>query len=72
MREAIRAHARAEGFDAVGFTCAVAPEGAGDGLKNYLARGHHGDMGWMEGTAKRRADPDKTVARKPRASSRLA
>ena len=57
MREAIRARARAEGFDAAGFACAVAPTGASEGLKTYLARGHHGDMGWMEGTAERRADP---------------
>jgi epoxyqueuosine reductase len=57
IREAIRARARAEGFDAAGFARAVAPEGAGDGLKNYLARGHHGDMGWMEATSQRRADP---------------
>ncbi len=59
MREAIRAKARGHGFASVGFARAAAPARAADGLKNYLARGHHGDMGWMETTATRRADPVK-------------
>jgi epoxyqueuosine reductase len=59
IREAIRAKARAEGFDAVGFARASAPPGAAEGLKNYLGRGYHGDMGWMETTSARRADPIK-------------
>ena len=57
MREAIRAAARDEGFDAVGFARAAAPAGAGEGLAAYLERGHHGDMAWMETTHERRADP---------------
>lgn len=61
-REAIRAQARAEGFDAVGFAPAVAPSGAHEGLKTYLERGHHGDMGWMETATERRADPAKLWA----------
>jgi epoxyqueuosine reductase len=56
-REAIRARALAEGFDAVGFARAEAPEGAGQALTRYLADGHHGDMNWMATTAERRADP---------------
>jgi epoxyqueuosine reductase len=59
IREAIRAQARTEGFDAVGFARATAPAGAADGLKNYLGRGHHGDMSWMETTSERRTDPSK-------------
>ncbi len=59
IREAIRAKARSDGFDAVGFARAAAPPGAAEGLKHYLTRGHHGDMGWMEGTRERRADPIK-------------
>jgi epoxyqueuosine reductase len=58
-RDAIRERARAEGFEAVGFAAAKAPEGARDGLSAFLARGHHGDMAWMETTAARRGDPLK-------------
>jgi epoxyqueuosine reductase len=54
-REAIRAAARAFGFDAVGFARAAAPAGATDALAAFLAAGHHGDMAWMEGD--RRRDP---------------
>ena len=56
-RDAIRARALEEGFDAVGFARAQAPTGAGANLKTFLAEGHHGDMAWMETTADRRADP---------------
>ena len=56
-REAIRARARQEGFDAVGFAAAQSPEGAREGLAAFLEGGHHGDMGWMQTTAERRADP---------------
>jgi epoxyqueuosine reductase len=58
IREAIRARARAEGFDTVGFARAERPQGAAEGLDEYLARGHHGDMAWMRTTAARRADPN--------------
>src|SRR6185295_11697799 len=27
------------------------------GLRDYLARGYHGDMGWLEAKAERRSDP---------------
>jgi len=53
----IRARAREEGFDTVGFARAAAPAGAREGLSAYLARGAHGDMAWMETTHERRADP---------------
>jgi len=59
IRERIRERARAEGFDAVGFTAAEAPAGAAENLGAYLKAGHHGDMAWMETTAERRADPQK-------------
>ena len=42
-RDAIRARALEEGFDAVGFARAQAPTGAGANLKTFLAEGHHGD-----------------------------
>ncbi len=57
ISEAIRARAREEGFDAAGFARAEAPHGAGEGLAEFLARAHHGDMVWMQTNAGRRADP---------------
>jgi len=57
-RSAIRERANAEGFDAVGFADARAPEGAAEGLAEFLSRGHHGDMGWMATTAERRSSPE--------------
>jgi len=56
-RDAIRDLALAKGFDAVGFAPADASARAGDGLKEFLAAGHHGDMGWMETRAAERAHP---------------
>jgi len=58
-RDAIRKRARAEGFDAVGFTAAKALKAAPENLATFLERGHHGDMAWMETTAARRGDPEK-------------
>jgi epoxyqueuosine reductase len=57
IREAIRAEALAIGFDAVGFAEARLAERARADLAEYLARGHHGDMGWLAATAARRGDP---------------
>ncbi|MFQ5467547.1 MAG: tRNA epoxyqueuosine(34) reductase QueG [Kiloniellaceae bacterium] len=54
---AIRARALGLGFDAVGFAPPVAGAAAKDNLADYLARGYHGDMGWLAETAARRADP---------------
>ncbi|HYK78261.1 MAG TPA: tRNA epoxyqueuosine(34) reductase QueG, partial [Micropepsaceae bacterium] len=59
VRDAIRARAREEGFDAVGFASADAPQGAAEGLTAFLDQGLHGDMGWMETTSERRADPKR-------------
>ncbi len=56
-RAAIRDRALELGFDAVGF----APPGLGpdakQNLADYIARGHHGDMGWLADKADRRGDP---------------
>jgi len=57
IREAIREHALASGFDAVGFAEARLDQSARDGLGEFLARGYHGDMGWLAATAERRSDP---------------
>jgi epoxyqueuosine reductase len=56
-KTAIIARARALGFDAIGFAQAsLSPERAA-GLREFLAAGHHGDMGWMAARADERADP---------------
>jgi epoxyqueuosine reductase len=57
IREAIRDHALGSGFDAVGFAAANLDREAREGLQEFIARGYHGDMGWLAGTAERRADP---------------
>ncbi|MDP7164503.1 MAG: tRNA epoxyqueuosine(34) reductase QueG [Alphaproteobacteria bacterium] len=51
----IRAKALELGFDAAGF---AAPEGdAGEALREFLARGCHGDMAWLERRIDQRARP---------------
>ncbi len=57
-KEAIRDQALAEGFDAVGFTAPGAVPEARHRLEVFLARGWHGDMGWMAATARRRGDAE--------------
>jgi epoxyqueuosine reductase len=57
IREAIRDRALASGFDAVGFAKAHLDAEARAGLGEFIARGYHGDMGWLAGTAARRGDP---------------
>ncbi len=57
IREAIRAEARAIGFDAVGFAAAEAKPEVSAALDLWLAEGTHGDMGWMATTAERRRAP---------------
>ena len=44
-------------FSAVGFTSPALAPGVAEGLRAYLGAGHHGDMGWMEANADKRADP---------------
>jgi epoxyqueuosine reductase len=53
-REVLRARLRAIGFDEVRF--AAVAGGTGDGLRDWLAAGHHADMAWMERTADKRSD----------------
>src|ERR1700736_3954046 len=57
IREAIRGQALAMGFDAVGFAEARLADQARADLGEFLARGYHGDMGWLAATAERRGDP---------------
>jgi epoxyqueuosine reductase len=56
-RAAIRDRALALGFDAVGFTTPALSAAARQNLAEYLALGHHGDMGWLVEKAERRRDP---------------
>jgi epoxyqueuosine reductase len=57
IRDAIRDRALSSGFDAVGFAEAHLDAAARAGLREFIARGYHGDMGWLAGTAARRGDP---------------
>jgi epoxyqueuosine reductase len=57
VRDSIRAKALGLGFDAVGFAKAELATEAQDNLKSFLAQGLHGEMGWMQEKADRRADP---------------
>lgn len=43
----------------MGFARARLSGAARSGLAGFLARGFHGDMGWLAGTAERRGDPQK-------------
>ncbi len=56
-RAAIAAQALAEGFDVVGFTGAALPAVVAERLEQFIALGHHGDMGWMATHLERRRDP---------------
>ncbi|HQY05046.1 MAG TPA: tRNA epoxyqueuosine(34) reductase QueG [Lacunisphaera sp.] len=55
-REALREKLRLLGFDEVRF--AAVDGRIGDGLRDWLAAGRHGDMAWMERTAEKRAHAD--------------
>lgn len=55
--EAIRARARALGFDAVGFAPATLPPETRARFFAFLAEGRHGTMGWLAARARERADP---------------
>jgi epoxyqueuosine reductase len=57
FRAFLRGAALAEGFDAVGFAPASVPSHASEALRGFLAEGRHGDMGWMDSHADRRANP---------------
>jgi epoxyqueuosine reductase len=57
LHEELERRAREAGFDAVGITPADAIPQAAPRLREFLARGHHGTMGWMADTAERRQSP---------------
>jgi len=57
LREALVARAVEEGFAALRVTRPDAVPHAAEGLAEYLAAGHHGQMGWMEDRAEWRGNP---------------
>ena len=57
LEEAIRAEAVRLGFATCGFTRANASATAGSNLRDWIAAGHHGTMGWIEERAEQRAAP---------------
>lgn len=59
LKELIRQHALAEGFDAVGFTSVdrIGPELAAR-LDEFMALQRHGEMRWLEDKADRRRHPN--------------
>jgi len=56
MKETIRQHALALGFDDCGFTTAVPPDSAAQ-LQSWLGEKRHGEMTWIERSAPKRTDP---------------
>ena len=57
LKEQIRAEAERLGFVSCGFARADAVPEAGERLREWLADGRHGAMGWMEERAGQRAHP---------------
>ncbi len=55
--DAIRAQARAMGFDAVRFARAETSADTRARFAAFIAEDLHGDMGWLAANAERRADP---------------
>jgi epoxyqueuosine reductase len=54
---AIRRHALGLGFDAVGFAPAALARQARERLRDFLAAGQHGDMGWLAERVEQRSHP---------------
>ena len=57
LKRRLIADAKAEGFDLIGVTRPDAIPEAAPRLKQFLAEGQHGTMGWLEEKAERRASP---------------
>ncbi|HYE14536.1 MAG TPA: tRNA epoxyqueuosine(34) reductase QueG, partial [Pyrinomonadaceae bacterium] len=57
LTRGIKRRARALGFDEVGVVRADALEEEGARLREWLARGHHGEMRWMARDTERRTSP---------------
>jgi len=61
LTEEIRAQARRVGFDAIGITRAERLDER-NGLREWLAAGHHGEMYWMGVHPERRIDPLRVLS----------
>ncbi len=59
LKDQIMTRAQALGFDAVGFARAEIPPARAAALRDFLAAGQHGAMGWMAARADERADPKR-------------
>jgi epoxyqueuosine reductase len=57
LAENIKQRALFEGFNKVGIVGAATLEDEGRRLQEWLARGHHGEMGWMARDLHKRIDP---------------
>jgi epoxyqueuosine reductase len=57
LRLAIKEKALSLGFDSVGFTIPETSNRAQEGLQEFIQRGYHGDMQWLQNNIERRADP---------------
>jgi epoxyqueuosine reductase len=57
VKAAIREQALRLGFDAVGFAPAALASEARAHLEEFIARGFHGEMGWLAARAHQRGDP---------------
>ena len=57
LAENIKQRALFEGFNKVGIVGAASLEDEGRRLKEWLARGHHGEMRWMARDVHKRIDP---------------
>ena len=57
LKAQITEKAKTLGFDAIRFTTASEPSGAGAALDRFLAEGREGDMAWLADTADRRKAP---------------
>ena len=60
LTEAVRARARAEGFERVAIGPAT-PPAHGDALRRWVAAGHAGTMGYMERRLAERLDPGRVL-----------
>jgi epoxyqueuosine reductase len=60
MKEVIRQHALALGFDDCRFTTAAPPESA-QHLQSWLDENLHGEMAWIERNAGKRVDPQRVL-----------
>jgi epoxyqueuosine reductase len=53
----LKERAHAEGFDKVGLVSAVTLDGEAERLKEWLARGYHAEMRWMDRDTHKRTNP---------------